>query len=163
MDCAFRECSIVWFCSVRVLFCFGSFAVCTLHYNLSHFKRSIYNKNMGKFASLLISARCAISCVPANKMDVDWVDFIRKNFQNHVSIMPLDSPSRILSSEPVDSENHNTYYALISGTATASCCWKHHFFPPTVVKMKKIDYQYTQVCIRYNLFCHASSASHPTV
>lgn len=39
------------------------------------------------------------------------------------------------------------------------------FFPPTVVKMKKIDYQYArpQVYIGYNLFCHASSASHPAV
>lgn len=88
MDCAFQECSVVWFCSVRVLFCFVSFAVYMLHYDLSHFNGSIYNKNMGKFASLLISAQCAVSCVLANKMDVDWVDFIRKNSKIMFQLCP---------------------------------------------------------------------------
>lgn len=67
---------------------FGSLSVCIFQENLSRFNRSICNKTMDMFASLLISVDCAASCVLTNKIDVDWVDFIRKVLEIMFQLCP---------------------------------------------------------------------------
>lgn len=77
------------------------------------------------FASLIISAPCAAGCVPTNKMDVNRADFIRKLSKIMFQLRPSQFPV-ILSSEAVDSENHNAYYTLGPGSATLSCSCQHY-------------------------------------